>query len=449
VKTHIIDALRPERPDLDPDWEAETVQSILDNRAGLPAAERSGRRRLMRVALVAAAVVAIVGAAVVARNALPPDDVRPAVPKQEKIQKIDPSKATKLKLGDTLDVVADLPKTFNGDPVFFSAFAEDNVLLGSATPALDEDAPGVAPLAQSHPVMYNLDTKTFTLLDDRDRPVPTQVGDVSGNENTVIWAELVGTNIDTSDFTLYSYDRRTKKVTTLGAFDDPDGQIVYGRDLALAGDTAYFSTPAYTAKRGQEAVYAVPVDGSKPPSVIAKPGQEVRISGNTLTYLVSNPKDKKAYPISISYDLRTRETTPAPVSAHADDPGFCGAEFHPDWETWCVGEVDDEATDPEPSLLTIKEGSGRTTKFAEFPTGSLNPHIPHNVIALGPWTAITVTTDDGQDREFLVDLDTKEVKVFPDNTSFGSLSPDHSKVLISSYAGKGPGPQRIARIPTD
>ena len=57
--------------------------------------------------------------------------------------------------------------------------------------------------------------------------------------------------------------------------------------------------------------------------------------------------------------------------------------------------------------------------------------------------------DDGrrQDREFLVDLDTKEVKVFPDNTSFDSLSPDRSTVLISSYAGKGPGPARIVRIP--
>ena len=60
-----------------------------------------------------------------------------------------------------------------------------------------------------------------------------------------------------------------------------------------------------------------------------------------------------------------------------------------------------------------------------------------------------MTTDTGQDREFLVDLDAKDVKVFPDNTSFTSLSPDHSTVLLSSFAGKGPGPERIVRIPTD
>lgn len=447
MKTHIIDALRPERPDLDPDWEIETVRSILENRTGIPAAEHGSRRRLLRVGLVAAAVVAIVGTAVVARNSIPPDDVRPAAPKQEKIQNVDPSKAAKLKFGDTLDVIAELPKTFNGEQVYFTAFVEENVLVGSARPVQDETAPDADSLAQSHPVMYDLDTKTFTLLDDRDRPAPTQVVDESGNENTVIWAELVGTNIGASDFTIYSYDRRTEQVTSLAAFDDPDGQINYG-ELAIAGDVAYFNTLASPAKRGQQAVYAVPVDGSKPPSVIAKGGEGVHVAGDTLTYWVSNPKDEEEYPRSFAYDLRTGETTPGPVSAHVDDPGFCGAEFDQAWETWCVGSTDDE-TDPEPAVLTIKETSGRTTEFAPFPVDSPNGPIPHDVIALGRWTAITVTTDDGQDRKFLVDLDTKEVKVFPDNTSFDSLSPDRSTVLVGSYADKGPGLQRLVRVPTD
>ena len=452
MNTHIVDALRPELPNLDPVWEAETVRAILEDRTGggSPTTDRSGRRRLLDVSLIAAAVVAIIGGVVVARNSLPTDDLRPAKPAQEKIQTIDPSKATKLKFGDTLDVVAELPKTFNGDQVLFSAFVEDNVVVGSAMPAEDEAAPAVE---QSHPVMYDLDTKSFTVLDDRDRPAPTQVVDVSGDENTVIWAELVGMNVGTSEFTLYSYDRTTRKVATLGEFNDPDGQIVYGNDLALADDVAYFSTSALPAKRGQQAVYAVPVDGSKPPGVLAQGAEDVRISGDTLTYRVRNPKDEEEYPRSFAYDLRTRETTPLPVSVHADDPGFCGAEFTRAWETWCVGRVLDGA-DPstaltEPARLTVKEASGRVTEFAPFDVGSLNAPIPHDVIALGPWTAITVTTDDGQDREFLVNLDTKDVKVFPDNTSFGSLSPDRTTVLLSSYAGKGPGPQRIARIPTE
>ncbi len=318
--------------------------------------------------------------------------------------------------------------------------------MGSATPELDEGAPGVESLAQSHPVMYDLDTKTFTLLDDRDRPEPTQVVDVSGDEDTVVWAELVGTSIDTSEFTIYSYDQRTGQVTTLGAFNDPDGQLVYDHDLALAGDTAYFSTAAYPAKRGQQGVYAVPVDGSKQPTMIAKGGQDIRISGDTLTYAASNPKNKEQ-PRYFTYDIPTGMTMPVPVSAHADDPGFCGAEVTKAWETWCIGGDLHEDVPAEPAILTIKEASGRTTTFAPFDVGSANFPIPHDVIALGRWTGITVTTDDGQGREFLVDLDTKEVKVFPDNTSFTSLGPDRSTVLISSYAGKGPGPQRLVRIP--
>ena len=113
--------------------------------------------------------------------------------------------------------------------------------------------------------MYDLDTKEFTLLDDRARPTPTQVVDVSGNEATVVWAELVGTSVGAASSRLL-VQPTNEQVTTLGEFNDPDGQIVYGNDLALAGDTAYFSTAAYPEKRGQEGVYAVPVDGSKLPT---------------------------------------------------------------------------------------------------------------------------------------------------------------------------------------
>lgn len=446
MKTHLIDELRPGAPDIDPVWQAETMRAILEDR-GLDAAlaTRSKAHRLVRLALIAAAAAVLVGGAIVARSLLPADDVRPAGPVQEKVQRIDPSTATTLELGSSLEVVAELPGVFGGDPVHFNGFAEDGVLLGAVIPEETEPAQGKI-TTQSHPVMYDLGTKAFTLLDDRDRPEPTWVGNVAGNETAVVWVEGSGTTIDISDFTIYSYDRRTKQVTPIGEFSDPDGQIAYGNDLDIAGDTAYFSTPAYPAKRGQEAVYAVPVDGSKPPSVIAAGGEQVRILGDTLTYRVRNPDDEEEYPAYFTRDLSTGGTTPVPVSAHVDEPGFCGAEFSKDWETWCVGHRDDEVN-PTSGLLTIKEASGRTTELARFPSESLNAPIPHDVVTLGPWTGITMTTDDGQDRKFLVDLDTLEVKVFPDNTSFGSVSPDRSMVLISSYADRGPGPQRIVRIP--
>lgn len=366
-----------------------------------------------------------------------------------RVQQIDPAKATVLTMGDTLEVVADLPRRFGDAEVLFSGFAGSDVLVGDVAP-LREDRPkivGYPVVTQEQPVMYDLDAKTFTILDDRDRAEPTQVVDISGTETTVVWAELEGTAVDHSDFSFHAYDRRTKKVTEIGRFTDPVGLIVYGNDLAIVGDVAYFSTAAYPKKRGQEAVYMVPVDGSKPPSVIAAGGVHLKISGDTLGYEVPNPHDKEAYPSIFTYDLLTGTTTPVPVSAHVDDAGFCGAELTATWETWCVGRVlSDE--DPQQARLTIRETSGRTTEFMPFPVGSLNAPIPRDIMTLGSWTAITVTTDDGQDREFLVDLDTKDVKVFPDNTSFGALSPDRSTVLVSSFGGKGPGPQRLVKIPT-
>jgi hypothetical protein len=366
------------------------------------------------------------------------------------VQKIYPSKATTFELGSTLEVVSELPQSSGDNWVRFQGFAEDRVLVGMARPEPkpQADAADAPPIEQSHPVVYDLDTQAFTFLDDLDRPETTQVSNVSGNEHTVVWAEVVGTQIDHNEFTLYAYDRRTRKVTTLGEFDDPDGQIVYGHDLAIAGDTAYFSTPAYPEKRGQEAVYAVPVDGSKPPRVIAPGAEQVRISGDTLTYYVRNPQDEEEYPKYFTYDMSSGKRTPVPRSAHVHEPGFCGAEFTDEWETWCVGRAYDDLN-PQPARLTIKEASGRITEFGAFPVDRLNVPAPHDIMTFGRWTAITVTTETGQDRKFFADLDTKDVKVFPDNTSFESLSPDRAQVLVSSYASKGPGPQRIVTIPTE
>lgn len=391
------------------------------------------------------------GLAVIAATAgCGPESGPESAPKPaHRVQQIDPAKATVLTMGDTLEVAADLPRRFGGAAVLFSGFAGTDVLVGDVAPLPKDHAKisGYPVATQEQPVMYDLDAKTFTILDDRDRGEPTQVVDVSGTETTVVWAELVGTSIDHVDFTFYAFDRRTKKVTTIAEFSDPDGQIVYGNDLAIAGDVAYFSTPAYPKKRGQEAVYMVPVDGSQPPSVIAAGGAHVKISGDTLSFQVANPHDLDAYPSFFTYDLHTGATSPVPVSAHVDDPGFCGAEVTDRWKTWCVRHVlRDE--DPQQARLTIQETSGRTTEFMPFPTDSLNAPIPHDIMALGSWTAITMTTDEGQDRKFLVDLDTKDVLVFPDNTSFGALGPDRSSVLVSSFGDKGPGPQRIVKIPT-
>ncbi|MBD8606707.1 hypothetical protein IFT73_07550 [Aeromicrobium sp. CFBP 8757] len=365
------------------------------------------------------------------------------------VQRIDPGAATRLTLGGTLAVVAELPHRHAGNQVFFSSFAGDGEVLGAVVP--EDDAPmGRGASAQSRPVLYDVASKTLTVLDDGARPAPTWVSDVVGDERAVAWVEGSDYNIAHSTFTIHSYDRVTREVAEIGRFDDPDGQIAYGGDLSIAGGTAYFSTSTFPGKKGQESVYAIPVDGSTPPEVVAAGGEQISIDGDTLRYWVRNPRDEREYPRHFTLDLATGATTAVPVNELAGEDGFCGAETTAAWEMWCTGRTlrPGPEMDHDEALITIREASGRTTEFAPFPVGSLNASVPHAVVDLGRWTGISVPTDDGQEREFLVDLDTEDVRVFPDNTSFGAMSPDRTTVLVTSYARGGePAMQRVVGIP--
>ena len=284
MSKHIIDALRPELPEVDPRWDETTMRAILDGPTGSAGSpRRARRRRLWDVVLAAAAVAAIIGGIVLARHALPRDDVRPAEPKETVVQSIDPANATKLELGDSLEVVEDLPATFDGDTVHYSGFAGSDAVVGSIKPDIIDSRGGPSTVVQEHPILYDLRSRTFTLLDDRARARPSWVSDVHGTEDSVVWVEGVTYNIGESTFAIYSYDRRSHEVTQLAEYDDPDGQIVYANDLDVSGATAYFSTLALPAKKGQNAVYAVPVDGSTPPRVLAAGGASVRFDGEVIT----------------------------------------------------------------------------------------------------------------------------------------------------------------------
>ena len=76
MRSHIIDELRPEVPDIDPTWEAEARQAILN----IPPGTGSKAHRLVQLTAAAAVVAALAGGAVLARNFLPSHEVRPAGP---------------------------------------------------------------------------------------------------------------------------------------------------------------------------------------------------------------------------------------------------------------------------------------------------------------------------------------------------------------------------------
>jgi hypothetical protein len=368
-----------------------------------------------------------------------------AAPASKKVATtIDPSKATVLKFGDSLKVVAELPRKLGDQNVYLDSFSDDGKLLGSVSlPEKPSGSMGVL-TRQAYPVMYDLDTKQFTILSHAARARKTQVAQTVGTNETVVWWETPDATVDVSNIGIYAYDRQSKKITKLATFSDPDGKTVFGNDLVIRGNTAYFSRPVYRNKMGKKpAVYSVPVDGSKPAKILVAGGQQVELVGDTLTYWMGSKR--------FSRDLATGKTTPVPVSSHAGDPGFCGAEFTSTLESWCVGTPTGNNQPPDfaDAILTIKEKSGRTTTFRPFPTDSLNYPLPRDLVTLGRWTAITMTGDDGANSEFLVDLATGVVKVFPDGTSFGPVSRDGTLALLGTFADKGPGVQRVVQIPTD
>jgi hypothetical protein len=81
MKSHIIDELRPEAPDLDLTWESTTMRAIVEDRGPRTTMTQTGRANTLRRWALAIAVVAVlVGGVVVARDHLPQSDVRPAGP---------------------------------------------------------------------------------------------------------------------------------------------------------------------------------------------------------------------------------------------------------------------------------------------------------------------------------------------------------------------------------
>jgi hypothetical protein len=367
-----------------------------------------------------------------------PDDPPKAAPK-DVVTTIDPATAMTFKLGEDLEIIAKLPRKMGEQDAYYQGFTPDGKVLGSV--ALPEKLSGQMGrvTSQSYPVMYDPDTEKFTMLDTRDREEPTQMGSVLSAGDFVVWLETPESHIGVSRIAIYSYDRRTKAVTELVRTSRSESRV-YGADLAVRGDTAYYSMQAWNEEdRADSAVYAVPVDGSTPATVLVKGGATVSLVNDSLTYPLGGGT-------WFSRDLSTGETKPVRVSPRADDPGFCGAQFTDAFETLCMGKPNggESVTD---AVLTIKETSGRTTVFKRFPTESLNDAVPHDVIAVGPWIGVTMTDDDGSDREFLIDLESRSVKAFPEGTSFAALNQDGTQVLLGAPSFGKARSQVVVRIP--
>ncbi|KQV76162.1 hypothetical protein ASC61_14775 [Aeromicrobium sp. Root344] len=368
-------------------------------------------------------------------------------PTKDVVRTIDPSKATTMKLGEDLKIVAQLPSTFEKQDTYFRGFTADGKVLGSVSlpeKPKNDGMVGGELTTQAYPVLYDVATKKFTVLDHRKRRRNTAVWSIVSSGDFVVWLESPETTASSSAVAIYSYDRRSKKVAELFSTDPPDSIMNGGDDLAVWDGTAYFSRFACCRKRdrGNAAVYSVPIDGSAPATVLVKGGKWVDLAGGSLTYEM---RDKQ-----FSRDLETGETKPVPVSPRAKDPGFCGAELTASFETLCLGRpsmVEGE-TLVDDAALTITETAGRTTVLQPFPVEADSDSAPRHVVPIGPWVGVTMTDAGGADRLFLVDLESKAVKAFPSNSAFAAVNDDNTQALLRiERSGQKTWPQLIVQIP--
>lgn len=369
-------------------------------------------------------------------------DENPRPKTENAVRSIDVRKAVPLKVGTDLKVLAELPRRHGKRDVYYTGFTDDGKILGSmAEPEPPSNKIPSPTTTQGYPFIYDLDTEKFTILDEADRPEVSGAGELVSSGDTIAWMEGQGNAIDTSEFTVRSFDRTTGAVRDLAMFDDPEGQIVYGNDLIVRKGVAYFSTPDYSSRKtGTPAVYSVPVDGSEPAKVLAE-GMGIELQGDTLTY--SDGETRYAR------DLATGATSKAWTSPHAHEPGFCRATRTETFEAWCIGTpIGDPGPDQSIDLpvLTIKGQSGRTAVLKGFPSDDNFP-LPQDIEAYGPWISMVVSGGDWPAPQFLFDLESGTLRQLPTDHMLRPVSPDGTRAILNEVTSEGRAPQRVVEIP--
>lgn len=385
----------------------------------------------MRLLFVIGAVVLVTGCTSSSGNKAAPKPSATAT----SAAPIDPARATVLKLGTDLPIVANLPNKIGKENAYFRGFASANVLLGDlAVPEKPTGEMGHVE-AQSHPVLYNVKSHAVTRLDNGlVRPKMTQVIGIASTKTAVVWAETPETFVADGDITVYSYRRKSGAVHQVRLDPVPDKEWVFGDDLTVVGSNVYLSMAAFNSKAGRAAIYSGPADGSKPLTILVKNAQRLSVEGNQMTYYASKTKQ-------LVRNLDTGATQPGSVSPYANDKTFCGAVFTATFTMLCHGtSASDLGVDG--AVVTITEPSGRATEVGPF------TNQPRYQSVVGPWLTFTSNDDGGAPREYLVAMGSNSVKRLAKGSAFGQPY-GSSLALLGVYGTHGKlGNQILVHIPS-
>ena len=338
---------------------------------------------------------------------------------------IDPTKATVLKPGEDLPTVASLPSEIGTERAVFRGFASANVLFGDLSlPAKSRASNTGGVTTQSHPMLYNRNSRSIERLDQGfTRPKKTQVLDMASVEANTVWVESPEAKVANGDIALYSYDRTSGFRRMLMGTPLPDSGVFYANDLAIVGSRVYFSMATIDNAVGQgAAIYSGDASGRGQVKVLVEDGQRLSIDGTKMTYFVGKKKFVR--------DLDSGDTDPAPVSSHASEATFCGAEFATAYKTVCEGGSVGE-TGIDDAVLAVTDPSGRATKIGPF-SGT----APQVAGLLGSWLAFSSTDGDGASHEYLFELATHKLSVLPKGARFvHGLAPNLALLDVPDAAG--------------
>lgn len=183
---------------------------------------------------------------------------------------IAPTSASELVEGKDYDVVATLPAQIDSSRVLWSGVdAAGTAFGGIAVTDPDADHSRMGPVGSyAQPVLMSPAGELIRMTPLRDSGTTTQMlgGDV--NDDWVTWLESADTNIGMGSWTLYSYERSTKKLRLLASYRDDvvreDTFLDYDGRAEIVGDDVVLGTASASRSGKGSAILTVPLDGSAP-----------------------------------------------------------------------------------------------------------------------------------------------------------------------------------------
>jgi hypothetical protein len=242
----------------------------------------------MRTTLPALAAVALLLAGCASDPSEPATSARPSASAAATTA---PASATPLVDSKDYDVVATLPAAIDGSPVQWSGVDGNGTAFGGIEvpdPNYEEGQMGAVG-SYAQPVLMSPDGQLTRMTPVRRSGVTTQMLGGDANDDWVTWLESADTSIGSGTWTLYSYERSTKKLRTIATYkDDVVGKgtfLDYDGRAEILGDDVVMGTAAIGPSGKGSAILTVPLDGSAPLSTLVPDASEPDVDEKGFSFL--------------------------------------------------------------------------------------------------------------------------------------------------------------------